>query len=54
MKKSLDNEKKSLSFSREVFGQIAVQNPHLFIDELIGICGFAKILDRNDGTDTKS
>jgi hypothetical protein len=31
-----------------------VQNPHRFVDELIEIGGFAKILDRNDASNEKS
>jgi hypothetical protein len=33
---------------------MTVQNPHRFVDELIEIGSFSKILDRGDAPDEKS
>lgn len=44
----LPQTKSAFHFHERRLGWITVQNPHRFVDELVEIGGFAKILDRDD------
>jgi len=55
--KQLRDKKKGQKTSKNLLpreGWITVQNPHRFVDELIEIGGFSKILDRDDAPNQKS